>query len=243
MAKAKKVLQLRGANRALPPRATLLHEQAADVIRNMIIEGELAPGSRLPELELCELLGISRTPLREAVKVLSSERLVQLLPNRGAIVTEIDIADVDDTVEAVAYIEAVAAQLACKKASDREIQDIVNLHAQMVSFAQGTGTRYFRANQQFHEAIVAAGHNRGLVDAHVRLNAHLKRLRFQRMSSQHFRGQFVQEHASVAEALTRRDGEAVFHAIIGHMRTVGTMIGTQPPEDAVPQETRASASS
>lgn len=216
----------------------MLHERAAAAIRNMIVEGELAPGGRLPEKELCEVFRISRTPLREALKVLAAEGLVQLLPNRGAIVTEIDIADLDDAVEAVAYLEAAAGQIACHKASDREIQHIVGLHEQMVTSAKNIGVRYFRINQEFHEAIVAASHNKSLADAHARTNAHLKRVRFKKMGSTAFRDEFIQQHAAVADALSRRDADEVRRHILDHLNTVGAMIksgesGATPRQAAI----------
>lgn len=220
-------LQLKTDARVIKQPPQLLHERAADTLRNMIIEGDILPGSRMPEMELCALLGISRTPLREALKVLAAEGLLVLAPQRGAMVTEPDIEQLDATIEAIAHLEAVAARIACGKASDREIQAIAILQEQMIDAASaGNARRYFRINQDFHASIVKASHNPVLVEMHSRVGAHLKRLRFEKMGkiSEELRATFIKEHGRIVTALVARDSQAVSEKILQHMGSVGNMV-------------------
>jgi DNA-binding transcriptional regulator YhcF (GntR family) len=105
-----------------------LHEEAADRLRDMIVEGELAPGERVREQAVCDRLGLSRTPLREAMKVLASEGLVILQPNRGATVSDPGPADIADTFKVIGALEALAGELACERVKENEIAEIRVLH-------------------------------------------------------------------------------------------------------------------
>lgn len=217
-------LQLKSAGRVVQQQKQLLHERAADTMRNMIIEGEILPGSRMPEIELCALLGISRTPLREALKVLASEGLLILTPQRGAMVTELDVDQLDATVEAVAHLEAAAARIACRKAHDRELKEIAAYHTQMLDAVEsGNIKRYFRANQEFHIAIANASHNPLLIEMHTRANAHLMRHRYQTIDKipDGLRDEFIQQHGDIVTALLARDAQAVDRAVLRHLDRVG----------------------
>jgi DNA-binding GntR family transcriptional regulator len=102
------------------PRANL-HEQVANRLRQMLVEGRIAPAAKLNERELCEVLEVSRTPLREAIKMLAAEGLVELLPNRGAIAVELDEEDVRHTFEVMAGLEALSGELAAQRITDAEL--------------------------------------------------------------------------------------------------------------------------
>jgi DNA-binding GntR family transcriptional regulator len=224
-------LQLKSAGRVAKQQSQLLHERAADTMRNMIIEGEILPGSRMPEMELSAMLGVSRTPLREAFKVLAAEGLLILTPQRGAMVTEPDVEELDATVEAVAHVEASAARIACRKASDEEIAEIVMYHKQMAdAAATGNFKRYFRANQDFHVAIVKASHNEVLIGMHTRANAHLMRHRYQTIDhiSESLRNSFIEQHGEIVEALLARDPAAVDQAVLSHLGKVGDAASDRP---------------
>src|ERR1700757_4640337 len=110
---------------------TVLHEEVVAGVRTMLLEGEITPGARIPERELCEQLKISRTPLREALKVLAAEGLVQLLPNRGSRAARLTDKDVRDLFEVCQGLEALAGELACERISDAEITEIADPHAAM----------------------------------------------------------------------------------------------------------------
>jgi DNA-binding GntR family transcriptional regulator len=129
----------------------LLAAEVLERLRDMIIQGELAPGVKLNERVLCERLRTSRTPVREAIKYLASEGLVELLPNRGAIVTPITAATVREMFELLGALEALAGELACVNASDANIAEIRGLHYQMLAHhARGELAPYFRCNQEIH---------------------------------------------------------------------------------------------
>src|SRR6185503_9370558 len=110
-----------------------LHEEATDRLRDLIVQGRLAAGARLNERLLAAQLGVSRTPLREALKVLATEGLVELLPNRGAIVSQIDSARLSETLVVMGALEALAGELACRNASDAELGEIRALHYEMLA--------------------------------------------------------------------------------------------------------------
>ena len=111
---------------AIAPR--LLHEAVVDRLRDMIVQGELEPGTKLNERVLCTVLGRSRTPLREALKFLASEGLVELLPNRGAIVAKLDPERIKQIFAVMGALEGLAGELACRHASDADINEIRALH-------------------------------------------------------------------------------------------------------------------
>src|SRR5215212_6767162 len=134
-----------------------LHEEVIDQLRDRIVQGELAPGARLNERVLCAQLGISRTPLREAIKMLATEGLVELVPNRGAIVTPLKAATIADTLTVMGSLESLAGELACRNAGASEIAEIRALHFEMLAHhARGELAGYFKYNQLIHLKIIEA---------------------------------------------------------------------------------------
>src|SRR6266403_1170512 len=110
-----------------------LHDEILTRLRDYIVEGNIADGGRVPERELCAMFGISRTPLREALKVLASEGLVDLLPNRGARVRQLNEQDIHELFDLMGGLEALAGRLACEKITDAEFAEIERLHHEMYS--------------------------------------------------------------------------------------------------------------
>ena len=133
-------------------------------LRHMIVAGELAPGQRISEREIGEQLdGISRTPLREAFKVLAAEGLVTISPNRGASVTALSMAEVDETIELLVGLEGLAAETACSRISEQDIAAIDELHQHMAAaYRAGQLMAYFELNQAIHQRVVDAAGNRVL---------------------------------------------------------------------------------
>src|SRR3984893_13869681 len=111
-----------------------LHADIVNELRDFIVEGHLTPGIRVPERELCEKFKISRTPLREALKVLAAEGLIELLPNRGARVRQFSEADIRDLFEVISGLDFVAGRMACARITDTEIAEIEKLHLEMYSY-------------------------------------------------------------------------------------------------------------
>lgn len=199
----------------------ILTQRVASLIRDMIVQDVLPPNTRLREHKLIDTLGsvvtVSRTPLREALKVLASEGLVRLIPNRGAVVADPDPADVADMQIVLATMESLAGELAAQRASDAEIDEITATHHDMLAaFHRGDRFAYFQANQAIHKKIVGASRNFALVDLHGKLNTRLARTRFMG----NMRGQdwadAIEEHEQMLKALRARDGEALSCVLGAH---------------------------
>ena len=137
-----------------------LHDEILTRLRDYIVEGNIPDGGRVPERQLCEMLGISRTPLREALKVLASEGLVELLPNRGARVRQLSEHDLGELFDVMGGLEGLAGRLACENITDAEIAEIERLHYEMYGFYLHRDMHgYFRVNQLIHQKIVEASRN------------------------------------------------------------------------------------
>jgi DNA-binding GntR family transcriptional regulator len=196
-----------------------LHEELVTRLRDLVTEGELVPGTRLNERLLCERFGVSRTPLREAVKVLASEELVALLPNRGAVVTALTGADVDHLFEVMGALEALAGELACTRINEAQVSAIRALHFQMLMHhARGELSDYFKCNQRIHEAIVDAAGNPVLAATYRSLSGRIRRARFMANQSQERWNHAVHEHEMILRALTERDGAATRDLLRQHLR-------------------------
>jgi DNA-binding GntR family transcriptional regulator len=128
-----------------------LHDEVLEKLRNYVVEGSLTDGERIPEKQLCEMLGISRTPLREALKVLAAEGLIDLLPNRGARVRSLDRGQLRELFDVMGGLEALAGRLACENITEDEIREIERIHHEMYGFYLRRDLhRYFECNQQIH---------------------------------------------------------------------------------------------
>ena len=205
-----------GGAASAPPR--LLHETVVDRLRDRIVQGDLAPGTKLNERVLCEALGTSRTPLREALKFLASEGLVNLLPNRGAIVAPLDRDSVGQMFTVMGALEALAGELACVHASEAELNDIRALHYQMLAHhGRGELAEYFRCNQEIHLRIVEASGNEPLANIYRSLNAHVRRARYMANLSRERWDQAIAEHNEILDALTQRDGPRLQGLLRDHL--------------------------
>ncbi len=184
----------------------LLVSQVASALRDMIIQDELKPGTRIRERQLSDRLNVSRTPLREAIRILVGERLLYSVPNRGAVVADPDMEEVRQLLVVLSSLEALAGELAARMATDEQIQEILALHHEMLSaYYRADKLAYFKLNQAIHKSIVAASGNQVLVDTHRQLNARLYRIRYisnQRSDRWH---EAVEQHEQIAEALKARD--------------------------------------
>jgi DNA-binding GntR family transcriptional regulator len=195
-----------------------LHEEAVDRLRDLIVRGRLAPGERMNERLLCEQLGISRTPLREALKLLATEGLVDLLPNRGAVVAPLEPARLAETLELMGALEALAGELACRRATQPQIAEIRALHQDMVAMhARGDLDGYFRHNQAIHLKIVAASRNTMLVSTYRQLNANMRRARYMANLSKERWDEAVREHEEILAALEARDVSRLKRLLQDHL--------------------------
>jgi len=195
-----------------------LHELAIDRLRDLIVQGDLPPGERLNERLLCERLAISRTPLREAIKLLATEGLVRLLPHRGAQVAPLEARRLTDTLEVMGAMEALAGELACRQASAATLSQIRSLHDEMLDrYAAGDLAGYFRCNQAIHLKIVEAGGNAVLASTYRQLNANVLRARYMANLSQDRWDAAVREHEAIMAALEARDAEKLTRLLREHL--------------------------
>jgi len=197
-----------------------LHIDLLGQIRDFIVEGHLAPGSRIPERELCERFEVSRTPLREALKVLAAEGLIELLPNRGARVRQFSEADIRNLFELIAGYDFVAGRMACERISDEAIAAIERMHLEMYThYLRHELADYFRLNQKIHQAIVDAAANPFLSSSYATANAIVRRLRYSaNLVSRDRLSDAMREHEAMVDALRRRDGERLGRLMYDHMR-------------------------
>ena len=199
------------------PRAAL-HEQVTQRLRQMLVEGRIAPGAKLNERELAELLQVSRTPLREAIKMLAAEGLVELLPNRGAVAVSLSEADVLNTFEVMAGLEAQSGELAAQRITEQEFAEIQAMHFEMMAaYTRRDLSAYYSLNARIHEAINAATKNPVLVATYHQVNARLQALRFRSNQDGEKWKRAVKEHEKMIEALAARDPVAMRQVLGTHL--------------------------
>jgi DNA-binding GntR family transcriptional regulator len=195
-----------------------LHNELAERLRHLIVEGDLAPGEKLSERDLCSRFGVSRTPLREALKVLSTEGLVRLIPHRGAAVSKLTISDLEEAFPIMGALEAVAGELACRHITDEEIAQLQAIHMEMVAEHRARNLeRYFALNQRIHEGILAAARNPTLAQMQRGLAGRVRRARYMANMSAARWAEAVREHEAILEALSARDGERLATLLKTHL--------------------------
>lgn len=202
-----------------------LAEEAYQVLHHMIVRGQLAPGQRLAEPELCETLGISRTPLRDALRMLAGEGLVVLRRNRHAIVTLFDAQELEHLFEVEAGIESFAISLAAQRMTNTEIKRIEALQERMEGLhGSGDLDTYFTLNQRVHTMIVAGARNPVLEETHRRLLGRLERARYAALGRIGRWQESTEEHRKILEALKARDGQQAQALILAHVQHTGDVI-------------------
>jgi DNA-binding GntR family transcriptional regulator len=207
-----------GSSETAPIARRALHDEVVRRIRDLIVQGDLAPGERVPERELCERFGISRTPFREALKVLATEGLIDLQHHRGAVVSTVTAGDVDDMFQVMGVLEALAGELACRRASDAEITAIEQFHERMLErYRVHDLSSYFQFNQRIHEAIMQAAGNPVLINLCGTLSVRIRRARYMANLSQARWDQAVAEHEEILDALKARDGKRLGRLLRDHL--------------------------
>jgi DNA-binding GntR family transcriptional regulator len=201
--------------------AASLHDEIVGRLRDFIVEGGLKEGDRVPERELCAMLGISRTPLREALKVLAAEGLLDLLPNRGARVRELSPRDLAELFDVMGGLEALAGRLACETITDDEIVEVEKLHYEMYgSYLRRDIHGYFQFNQMIHLKIVQAARNSVLQTTYTAMTSRLRRARFSANASRNRDrwSEAMREHEEILDALRRRAGQDLGEILFRHLR-------------------------
>ncbi len=202
-----------------------LHDETLTRLRDHIVEGNIPDGGRVPERQLCEMLGISRTPLREALKVLASEGLVELLPNRGARVRQLSEHDLGELFDVMGGLEGLAGRLACENITDTEIAEIERLHYEMYGlYLHRDMHGYFRVNQLIHRKIVEASRNATLKSTYANFSGRIRRIRYSANFARKRErwAEAMREHEAILEALRRRAGSELSDILFLHLRNKRT---------------------
>lgn len=190
-------------------------------LRDEIVEGTWAPGMRLQERVLCERYGVSRSPLREACRVIAAEGLLELQPNRGAVVTRPTLTDAVEYMEIVTALQTLAIRRACEHATDEQLSAIEALHEKMrVASRRNQVELFFELNNEIHEAIVSASGNSALVSMHEHADRHITRLQNLSGAKEASLSLSMDEHEGFINALLRRDAKTASAALATHLKTV-----------------------
>ncbi|MGL4289408.1 MAG: GntR family transcriptional regulator [Phreatobacter sp.] len=196
----------------------LLSNQIADRLRDLIVTEELPAGAPLPERALADRLGVSRTPLRDALKALAADGLVALTPKRGAVVARLSEAAVAEKLDILAVLEGFAGERAAVLASDAEIAEVRALHHELLAaFERRDRTAYFHLNQAIHRALVVAARNQNLITLHSQLNRQLYAYRWRGSADLTLWTTAITEHGQLVDLLVKRDAAGLAAALRAHV--------------------------
>ena len=206
------------------PRKSLADE-AADTLREFILLGKLAPGLAVPERDLADALGISRTPLKEALRILENEGLIVYGPTRRPKVADPSLEELAANLAVLGALEALAGELASTHATDAEIAKAAELEAKMRLAPDGTDPLdFFRWDMAFHQTIVEAARNAPLLETHKAYNARLWRARFISSKTKMARDTTLGQHEDILAALQARDGALSARHLRRHLEVAITNI-------------------
>lgn len=198
-----------------------LPEQIANQLRRKILLGQLNPGASIKERDNAAALGVSRTPMREAIRILAREGLIQLRPLRSPIVADPTLKDVTDDLHVMTSLEVLAGELACQNATDQELEEIGVLHERLLDAATSDDIiARFEVDMAFHRAIALAAHNTSLAETHEAYMARLWRVRFMSANQADEIGRIVQQHGEILRGLQDRDEEKVSSVLKTHIRQI-----------------------
>lgn len=201
------------------PRRTLA-EESADTLREYILLGKLVPGTAIPERDLAESFGVSRTPLREALRLLEVEGLVEFTATRRPRVANPTLEELTKYISVLGALEGLAGEAACAEATDAEIAHIQSLAEEMNACSETVEPlAFFHFDMNFHAAIVEASRNEPLIETHRQYNARLWRARFLSSQQAERRANTLSEHEQISVALNDRDTMATRRALREHLQS------------------------
>ena len=202
-----------------------LHLEVVPVLRDMILTGELEPGAPVNEAELCQRLGVSKTPLREALKVLAFDRWVEIRPNRGAVVTRVTLEESVELFEVLEGLEFVVGTLAAQRVTADELATLSALHTDLGRQLRARRAReYFETSQKIHGLIVRCTHNSQLVTMHEDLSRRILRARLTANITAERRQVSYQEHSEILTAMRERDAPRLGIALREHAHQTGAAV-------------------
>lgn len=214
-----------------------LPQQIANRIRREILTGDLAPGAQIKERDNAAEMGVSRTPMREAIRILAQEGLVTLRPARSPIVAAPTLKEVQDDIAVLRVLELLACELALKNATEAETAQVMALHERMVEISESADpVDFFDIDMAFHRAIVAASHNPSLIETHESYLARLWRSRFLSARQRSNRERVLDQHGNIARGLALRDRTMMLRDAVDHLERLGDHITQYFEHDATAAE-------
>ena len=197
-----------------------LAERVADELRDLVLLEKLEPGAAIPERETAEALGVSRTPLRESLRILASEGLVEIEPNHAPTVANPSLEELRNLLQVQGALEALAGELACQVATDEDLSDIAAMEADMRSCSDSSDAlAFFQKDMAFHHRIVSASANNALIETHRTYNSRLWRARFISSRQRVNREGTLNQHADIVEALSARHSRKAAKALGRHLKS------------------------
>ncbi|MDX2265548.1 MAG: GntR family transcriptional regulator [Hyphomicrobiales bacterium] len=198
-----------------------LHNELLDRLREMIVGAQLLPGAKVPEKLLCEQFKVSRTPLREALRVLAAEGLIIQEPHKGSIVAPIVLEDLEEAIPVMAALERLSGRLACRSMTDEKIAGVRALHERMRQcYVNGRQPEYFALNRQIHEAILEGAANQLLSLHHGQVSKRIRRARSLAALSADLWEKSMQDHEEIIVRLEARDEAALPDLLEAHMMSM-----------------------
>lgn len=195
-----------------------LRDVVFNTLRQAILTGELKPGERLMEIQLANRLGVSRTPVREAIRKLELEGLVLMIPRKGAVVAEITIKDLEDVLEVRGALEVLAVQNACENITDEQLQELKIAGTNFKHALMGADlVECVQADIRFHEIIYGATNNRRLIQLLSNLREQMYRYRMEYLKDKRMYKTLVDEHEAIRKALKKHDPEKAGNAVRVHI--------------------------
>ena len=195
-----------------------LRDVVFNTLRRAILKGELKPGERLMEMQLAEQLGVSRTPIREAIRKLELEGLVLMIPRRGAIVAKITEKDLKDVLEVRASLERLSTKLACERMEEETIEELREAQEAFKAALRGDDiTLQAQKDVEFHDVIYKSTNNLRLIQMLNNLREQMYRYRLEYLKDGTSHQKLVEEHEAIIEALSRRDTEETTNIMVGHV--------------------------
>lgn len=202
-----------------------LRDVVFDTLREAIITGELKPGERLMEVKLAEKMGVSRTPVREAIRKLELEGLVDMLPRKGAHVAELSVNDIINVLEVRASLDGLATSLAAQRITEEEINELKHIQAQLISYVekdnlQGT----IKKDVEFHDFIYRTSRNERLIQIASNLREMIHRFRVIYLKDLNSHKDVIKEHAEIYEAILKKDQQLAQEYAQRHIKNQEEMI-------------------
>ena len=205
-----------------PPSPRAAAESVAALLRERIVKGELSPGERIVERRVSGELAVSRTPVREALKLLQADGLIEISRNSGARVTQYTADEVFGLFDVIASLESLAAQRFAERITDAEMERLEELHDTMLTyFKVGSMEDYFEVNSAIHDEVIRGSGNPSLAQAHRRLIARARQGRFQAIADPGRMQQAVEEHETLMAALRQGDSRAAAEVWRAHLLHTG----------------------